>query len=171
MPRLWAAFGQSSHANILIFGSLPTCLFTVPFSESDVEYVACNMKAGVLSCVSVGVAAIVAICGLNFKRQPHVTTTPFSLLVSPDLFIQTDYFQPEKWLPRIPVSTFLIRSGTDYLLVDAGNPGLPFTDDLLAAISDATKDGQLRLVLREFNFPATCCSEATFHAHYAGIMC
>ena len=68
-------------------------------------------------------------------------------LVAPDLYrlgynirIIPKLFEPH-------VSTFLIKSGRNYILVDAGWPGQNFTQLFIPALKDATKGGTLRFIL------------------------
>ena len=68
-------------------------------------------------------------------------------LVAPDLY-RLGYSM--QLIPKIlepHVSSFLVKSGKDFILIDAGWPGKNFTDLLIPALKEATKGGTLRFIL------------------------
>lgn len=57
----------------------------------------------------------------------------------------------------VDVLVYLMKHGSDYILMDVGAPGE--NDRLVNAVNRATKDGKLRLVIRESILRCQC------HAH------
>ena len=51
---------------------------------------------------------------------------------------------------EVPISVFLIKSGKDYVLIDAGIPGMNYTDLLINGIKTATQSGNLRIIMRKY---------------------
>ena len=77
------------------------------------------------------------------ERYPVVQVTP-EVYKSPILWKQLG------GLLNVDVAAFLIKgAGSEYILVDTGVPGDEHEQAMLASIGNATKDGQLKLIIRE----------------------
>ena len=65
-------------------------------------------------------------------------------------------------LRRTPTHIYLVRltKENDYALIDAGCAERPLVADIMAAVREATKDGKLRLLLREFVTLKHACMHA-----------
>lgn len=67
--------------------------------------------------------------------------------VAPDLYRFGRTWTLVKTVLEVRISTFLIKSGKDYILIDAGVPSANYTDHLIPALKAATKHGNLRWIL------------------------
>ncbi len=72
--------------------------------------------------------------------------------VAPDLYRLGRTWTVLQKILEIHISVFLIRSGKDYILVDAGVPNTNYTDLLVEGVRAATKNGNLRMILRKCLF-------------------
>ena len=103
-----------------------------------------------MGTVQYSLAAFAVLAAL-FSATRYVFTTkvlpatPYSTLVAPDVFHRLGYFTVAD--VTAPTYTFLVRTGQDYVLVDAGSPGREHTDDFMMAVKEAVGDGTLRLLL------------------------
>ncbi len=100
---------------------------------------------GSLLTVLAGVG-LVAYLHHTYEGPEGVQSRGFDL-IAPELY-RLGYSMrliPKLFEPH--VSTFLIKNGRNYILVDAGWPGQNFTQLLIPALKDATKGGNLRFIL------------------------
>ena len=52
-----------------------------------------------------------------------------------------------KTVLEVHISTFMIKNGKDFILIDSGVPTANYTNHLIPAVKAATKNGNLRLIL------------------------
>ena len=98
------------------------------------------------SLLAVVAGGLVAFVHHTYEGPDGVQSKLFDL-VAPDLYRMGYSLQLIPKFFNIHVSMFLVKSGKDYILIDAGWPGKNFTDRLIPALKDATKGGTLRCIL------------------------
>ena len=120
----------------------PTCVwsFIVLLSRIDPA-----MGSVQYSVVTIAVLAVVISTSTYLFGSNTAPETPYSTLVAPDVLHRLGYFTVSAI--KVPTYTFLVRTGQDYVLMDAGSPGREHTGDLMAAVREAVGDGKLRLLL------------------------
>ena len=103
------------------------------------------LLAGSLFAAIAGVG-LVAFVHHTYEGPDGVQSTGFDL-VAPDLYRLGHSMQIIPKIMELHVSVFLVKSGRDYVLIDAGWPEKNHTDILISALKDATKGGTLRFIL------------------------
>ncbi len=105
-----------------------------------------------------GTTALLAVlAAVTYTRYLHDSHyTPEGILdsrfeeVAPELFRFNRVWTPVNHVIEVPISVFLIKSGKNFILIDAGIPGANYTDLLIDGVKTATQGGHLRMILREF---------------------
>ena len=103
------------------------------------------LLTGSLLALTAGLG-LVSVLHFTYEGPDGVQSKGFDL-VAPGLY-RLGYSM--QLIPKIlepHVSTFLVKSGKDYILIDAGWPGKNFTDLFIPALKEATKGGTLRIIL------------------------
>ena len=108
---------------------------------------------------------LVAFVHHSYKGPDGVQSKRFDL-VAPDLYRLGSTMQIIPKLFEAHVSLFLVESGSDYILVDAGWPTQNLTDILIPALKNATKSGTLRFILMTHGW-ASFITAPTLNSHSA----
>lgn len=113
------------------------------------------MARAVLLLAFLGV--LLALLGIELnKKRAKATESPFDgsfELLAPDLWRQGYRWESMGSLCSVDVYVFLIRTGGDYILIDAGAPDDGAAKALLSGLKEVLMGRQLKLILLTHGHP------------------